>query len=115
MWFSKKSNPQPESIATSTAPQAASQAAPNVASTSSSTLDWLRASVSRISRDHIPPADIDVRAHLLDSGYVDSLSSTELLADIERRFGVRIEEMDIVGRLCNIAALAREIESRAGQ
>jgi hypothetical protein len=35
------------------------------------------------------------------------------LADIERRFGVRIDEMDIVGRLCNIEALAREIESRA--
>ena len=107
MWFSKKSNPHPEPIPASTVPEAAP--------TSTSTLDWLRASVSRLSRDHIPPEDIDIRAHLLDSGYVDSLSSTELLADIERRFRVRIDEMDIVGRLCNIAALAREIESRAGQ
>ena len=60
-----------------------------------------------------PAREIDIRAHLLDSGYVDSLSATELLADIERRYGVRIDEMDIVGRLCTIEALASEIESRA--
>jgi acyl carrier protein len=106
MWFSKKSNPQPESTAASTTPEAAP--------TSGSTLDWLRANVSRISRDHIPPEGIDVRAHLLDSGYVDSLSSTELLAAIERQFGVRIDEMDIVGRLCNVEALARHIDSHSG-
>ena len=105
MWFSKKSNLQ--SVTASPKPEAESP--------SNSALDWLRASVSRISRDHIPPESIDVRAHLLDSGYIDSLSSTELLTDIERRFGVRIEEMDIVGRLCNLEALAREIESRAAQ
>jgi acyl carrier protein len=81
---------------------------------SGSVLDMLRATVSRISRDHVPAADLDVRAHLLDSGYIDSLSATELLAEIERRYQVRIGEMDIVGRLCTIEALAREIESRTG-
>jgi acyl carrier protein len=78
-----------------------------------SVLDMLRATISRISRDHIPPESLELRAHLLDSGYVDSLSATELLTEIERRYGVRIDEMDIVGRLCTIEALAREIEARA--
>ena len=105
MWFSKKSNPKPEPIAASAKPEAAP--------TPNSAVDWLRANVSRISRDHVPPEDIDIRAHLLDSGYVDSLSATELLAGIERQFGVRIQEMDIVGRLCSIEALAREIDARA--
>jgi acyl carrier protein len=109
MWFSKKSNPQsnpqPEPATTSATPMAAP--------TSSQPVDWLRASVSRISRDHVQPGDIDIRAHLLDSGYVDSLSATELLAGIERQFGVRIQEVDIVGRLCTIEALAREIDVRA--
>ena len=77
-------------------------------------MDMLRATVSRISRDHIPAADLDVRAHLLDSGYIDSLSATELLADIERSYRVRIDEMQLVGRLCTLEALAREIETRAG-
>ena len=80
---------------------------------SGTVLDMLRATVTRISRDHVPSESIDIRAHLLDSGYIDSLRATELLADIERRYGVRIDEMDIVGRLCTIEALAREIESRA--
>jgi acyl carrier protein len=76
-------------------------------------LDMLRATVARLSRDHLPPESLELRAHLLDSGYVDSLSATELLTEIERRYGVRIDEMDIVGRLCTIEALAREIEARA--
>ena len=105
MWFSKKSNPPPEPIVASAKPEAAPA--------SGSAVDWLRANVSRISRDHIPPQDIDIRAHLLDSGYVDSLSAIELLAGIERQFGVRIQEVDIVGRLCTIEALAREIDVRA--
>ncbi len=77
-------------------------------------MDMLRATVSRVSRDHIPAAELDVRAHLLDSGYIDSLSATELLAEIERSYRVRIDEMQLVGRLCTIEALAREIETRAG-
>lgn len=77
-------------------------------------MDLLKATVSRVSRDHIPVADLDERAHLLDSGYIDSLSATELLAEIERRYQVRIEEMDLVGRLCTLEALAREIETRTG-
>ncbi len=77
-------------------------------------MDLLKATVSRISRDHIPVADLDERAHLLDSAYIDSLSATELLAEIERRHQVRIEEMDLVGRLCTLEALAREIETRKG-
>ena len=92
---------------------AAATRAPAVAApASASVIETLRATVARISRDHLAPESIDIRAHLLDSGYIDSLSSTELLADIEHRFGVRIEEIQIVGKLCTIEALAREIESR---
>jgi acyl carrier protein len=103
MWFSKKSSQQPEPAVAAVAPAGA----PALVT------DWLRATVARLSRDHLPSDAIDVRAHLLDSGYVDSLSSTELLTGIERQFGVRIQEMELVGKLCNIEALAREIESRA--
>ena len=79
---------------------------------SGSVIDALRAVVSRLSRDHVPAANLEVNAHLLDSGYIDSLSATELLAEIERQYKVRIDEMDIVGRLCTLSALAREIETR---
>jgi len=75
-------------------------------------MDMLRETVSRISRDHIPAAELDVRAQMLDSGYIDSLSATELLAEIERQYKVRLGEMDLVGRLCTLESLAREIESR---
>jgi len=107
MWLFSKKSPAKSDFAT---------ASPAVAEApgSGSVLDMLRATVSRISRDHLPPKVSTCALHLLDSGYVDSLSATELLADIEHRYGVRIDEMDIVGRLCTIEALAREIESRTG-
>jgi acyl carrier protein len=106
MWFFSKKSPAKSDFGAAS-PVAAEAPA------SGAVLDMLRATVSRISRDHVPPESLDLRAPLLDSGYIDSLSATELLADIERRYGVRIGEMDIVGRLCTIEALAREIESRA--
>jgi len=106
MWLSNKKSPAKSDFT------AASPAKGDAAGTGT-VLDMVRGTVSRLSRDHVPPESLDVRAHLLDSGYVDSLSSTELLTEIERRYGVRIEEMDIVGRLCNIEALVREIEARA--
>ena len=95
-------------------PSPPAAAAPS-AEPAGSPLDMLRATVSRLSRDKIPADDLDLRAHLLDSGYIDSLSSTELLTEIERRYHVRIDEMALVGRLCSIEALAREIEARANK
>ena len=107
MWFSGKKS-APKSDLADASPVGGAPAA------AGSALDFLKATVSRVSRDHIPVAELDLRAHLLDSGYIDSLTATELLAEIERRYRVRIEEMDIVGRLCTLEALAREIDARAG-
>lgn len=107
MWFSSKKSP-PKSDLPVASPAGEAPAA------AGSVLELLKATVSRVSRDHIPVDQLDVRAHLLDSGYIDSLTATELLAEIERRYRVRIEEMDIVGRLSTLDALAREIEARTG-
>jgi acyl carrier protein len=104
-FFSKKS-PAKSDIAPASSPA--------LVAATGSVVDVLRATVSRLSRDHVPVEALDSRAHLLDSGYIDSLTSVELLAEIERRYHVRIGEMDIVGRLCTIDALAREIETRTG-
>jgi acyl carrier protein len=109
-FFSKK--PSTKSDQSPVSPSSSPQETPSASA--ESPLGMLRATVSRISRDHIAGADLDVRAHLLDSGYIDSLSATELLAEIERRYHVRFSEMDLVGRLCSIEALVREIESRTG-
>ncbi len=105
MGFFTKKRPPESDFADGPGPSAAAAPAGTV-------LDVLRGTVSRLSRDHLPPESLDVRGHLLDSGYIDSLSATELLTTIERQYGVRIEEMDLVGRLCNLEALAREIEAR---
>jgi len=53
--------------------------------------------------------EIDPDEHLYDAGYVDSQSSVALLAFIEERWGVAISEVDLVGRLSSVAALARHL------
>jgi acyl carrier protein len=62
----------------------------------------------RLSRD-----DIDPYAHLFDFGYVDSLSAVNLLATIEARFGVTVDEVDVVGRLSTLSELVDFVHAEA--
>ena len=59
-----------------------------------------------------PPARaIDPAEHLYDAGYVDSQSSVALLAFIEEEWGLVISEVDLVGRLSSLDALARHLRN----
>jgi len=49
---------------------------------------------------------IDATQHLFDAGYVDSMNSLTLLDFIEERYGVAIPEVDLVGGLSTLGALA---------
>ena len=51
--------------------------------------------------------DIDLGAPLFDYGYVDSLSSVSLIEMIRERYDVDVSEIDLVGRLNTLDALAR--------
>jgi acyl carrier protein len=48
-------------------------------------------------------------AHLLDEGYLDSQSSASLMLLIETRYGVRLAEVELTGRLHSVDALARHV------
>lgn len=50
---------------------------------------------------------LDIGAPLFDYGYVDSLSSVSLLEMIRERYGVDVAEVELVGRLNTLDALAR--------
>lgn len=63
----------------------------------------------KLEVDQINPA-----AHLFESGYLDSVSSAELLSLVEREFGLDLEEDQLLGRLNCIAALAQHIRQAAG-
>ena len=52
---------------------------------------------------------IDADAHLFDQGYLDSLSSVSLVTLVEERYRVSIEEVELVGRLSSVDALAEHI------
>ncbi|MGH0028716.1 MAG: acyl carrier protein [Myxococcota bacterium] len=57
-------------------------------------------------------AEIDPSANLFDYGYVDSLTGVVFLAEIEERYGVEIDDMEVVERLNTLDLLAGHIAER---
>lgn len=53
--------------------------------------------------------EIDPAANFFDYGYVDSLTGVVFLAEIEERFGVEIDDMEVVERLNTLDALAAHV------
>ncbi len=74
----------------------------------------LREKLSELSDGQIAVDAIDPGAVLFDFGYVDSLSAVTLIAWIDQRFGVTVTELDLVGALNNLGALAEYVEQGQG-
>jgi acyl carrier protein len=69
--------------------------------------------LAELSEGKLAAGTIDARGHLFDYGYVDSLSAVMFLAHIEEKYGVHIEDMDLVEKYTTLDAIARHIgESR---
>ena len=75
-------------------------------------LDVLRSKVSEFSNGQLAARDVDPRAILFDFGYVDSLTAVTLISFIDTEYGVSISELDLVGALNHLQAVADHIERR---
>jgi acyl carrier protein len=69
----------------------------------------LRVQLATLSDGKLSAEAIDPAAGLLDHGYLDSLSAATFLAQIEEEYGIEIREVDLVGRLASLEALARHL------
>lgn len=75
-------------------------------------LDDLRRQVAELSDGRLEPAEVDVQGHLLDHGYLDSLSAVMFIAHIEERYGVALDDVEFVESLNSIEAIAARIAAR---
>jgi acyl carrier protein len=57
-------------------------------------------------------SEIDPAANFLDYGYIDSLTGVVFLAEIEERYGIEIDDLELVERLNSIDALAVHVAER---
>jgi len=83
--------------------------------TAGSANDTLGAIVSYLvesSQNQLRATEIDTGVDIFEYGYVDSLRVTKLFEFIEERWGVVVPEVEIVGRLNNLKALAEFIDSQ---
>ena len=69
----------------------------------------LRGQLATLSDGKLSAEAIDPAAGLLDHGYLDSLSAATFLAQIEEEYGIEITEVELVGRLASLEALARHL------
>ena len=73
----------------------------------------LRGFFAERSGGELTAAAIDPTAHLFNTGYVDSMSSLTLLDFIDERYGVTVQEVDLVGGLCTLSGLAEYVAERS--
>lgn len=73
----------------------------------------LAAVIVRLSEGRLRAEQLDPRAVMFDRGYLDSLSYVELLVHIEARWGVRVEDTELVGRLNTLGALAADLAAKS--
>ena len=65
--------------------------------------------LAELSEGKVAASGIDAKGHLFDYGYVDSLSAVMFLAHIEEKYGVHIEDMDLVEKYTTLEAIARHV------
>ena len=73
----------------------------------------LRSQLAKLSDGRLSVEAIDPAASLIDHGYLDSLGAATFLAQIEEDYGIEITEVDLVGRLASLEALARHLHREA--
>jgi acyl carrier protein len=74
-------------------------------------VEELRALLVEVSDGKLQAQHIDPSANLFDFGYVDSLSGVMFLARIEERWGVHIEDFDLVEQLNTLEAVAAHLHA----
>jgi acyl carrier protein len=74
--------------------------------------DELRRYLVEVSDGALSHDAIDPSAPLVDHGYVDSLSAVMFLAHVEERYGVRIEDVELVERITSLEAIAAHVHAR---
>jgi acyl carrier protein len=72
----------------------------------------LRRLLLELSEGKLAGVAIDPAADLFNQGYVDSLSAVAFIARIEERWGVAIDDMDLVERYSSLDAVAAHVAAR---
>lgn len=68
----------------------------DLATRADSIREALKGKLAELSEGKLRADEIDSGAQLLDYGYVDSLSAVMFLAYVEERWGVRIDDMEVL-------------------
>ena len=76
----------------------------------SGNIEVLRESVVQNGDGVVLAGDVDAGDHLFSSGHIDSMSGIALLTFIEERYGVEIEDLELVEPLNTLRALAQRID-----
>jgi acyl carrier protein len=91
------------------APTPGSEAKGGAGAGADAILATLRTRIAVQSRGRLAAEDVDVDVNVCDYGYLDSLSYVEFLLHVETTFGVRVLDVQFIGRFNTLRALAAHI------
>jgi acyl carrier protein len=74
----------------------------------------LQALLAGLSDGKLTPGEVDPAGHLFDFGYVDSLSAVMFLEQIETRWGLRIDDLELLETYHSLERLAAHLAARSG-
>lgn len=69
----------------------------------------LKQQLAELSEGKLAASAIEASGHLFDYGYIDSLSAVMFLAHIEERYGVLIEDIELLEKYTTLDAIARHV------
>jgi acyl carrier protein len=69
----------------------------------------LRDDLLLLAQERLTADEVDPDGHIFDYGYVDSLSAVIFLARIEERFGVQIEDVELLDTVSSLSAIADRV------
>ena len=73
---------------------------------------WLRSVIVELSEGRLAIDEIDSRRHMVDCGYIDSLSAVVLLARVEDKWAVDVDDNSLFSTATTVDDLASLISER---
>ena len=65
-----------------------------------------------LSEDRLEMDLLEFDAHILDYGYIDSFNAVRLIGMVKEEYGVTIDEVELVGRLSTLDAIAAHVAEK---
>ena len=93
--------------------EAVAAAAPSSGASTDDLMTYLRNRIVALADGKLQLDEVDPTAHLFDSGYLDSLSAVTFMLELERDYGMRIDDVEMLSQWSSLEAIVERLRTAA--